>query len=171
MNQEAISVLFGRFDKSIINLGNFADLQNLQIKNSQCEKLIKDAQKPSHQKRTTLIFAELCPNNSQYTALYTRESKQIRIPRVGVKDMMTKVTLIQKTSHQFVVKEASSFNPIIKPWNYCHAYYADDSLYIPSILIDGVKHRLEMKKVSDEPLTFEINEEAAAWFTKNLTNF
>ena len=171
LNQEAISVLFGRFDRSIINLGHLADLQHLQIENSQCEKLIREAQKPSPQKRTALIFAGLCPNNSQYTALYTRESKQITIPRVGVEDVMTKVTLIQKTSHQFVVKEASSFNPIIEPWNYCHAYYADGSLYIPSILIDGVKHRLEMKKISDEPLTFEINEEAAAWFTTNLTGF
>ncbi len=170
LNQEAISVLFGRFDRTIINLGKLADLQHLQIENSQCEKLIREAQKPYPQKRTTLIFAELCPNNSQYASLYTRESKQITIPRVGVEDVMAEVTLIQKTSHQFVVKEASSFNPIIEPWNYCHAYYADDSLYIPSIFIDGVKHRLEMKKVSDDPFTFEINEEAAAWFTTVLNS-
>lgn len=149
-----VSVLFGRLDGSIINLGSFADLQHIQIDGSNCEDLITTKFPP-------LNFAELCPNDdSQYTASYTRESKFLTIPRVVLPDLMLEVvTFTQETPRSFTLKAFSYLDsPIDSDGYYCLASYANNILDIPSIIINGTTHSLKMKLVSEAPFTLEINE-------------
>ena len=155
-----VSVLLGKLGGLIMNLGSFADLQHLQIGGKNCEDLVETVQKSSQN------IAEFCPSDNQYAPSYIKESKLITIPRVVLQDGMFKATLIQETPRRFTVKTYSQLDsPDLSQWNYCYAYHTvEDTLYIPSILIDGTKHSLEMKIISYEPITFEINEEDAFLF-------
>jgi phosphoglycerol transferase len=157
-----ISVLLGKLGGLIMPLGSFADLQHLQIGGENCEVLVEAVQKSAQN-----IAEELCPSDNQYAASYIKESKLITIPRVVSLDGMFKATLILETPRRFTVKTYSQLDSSIdlSQWDYCYAYHTvEDTLYIPSILIDDTKHSLEMKIISDEPITFEIKEEDAFLF-------
>jgi hypothetical protein len=161
-----MSVLFGKLDHSIINLGSFSDLEHVQIDGSECEILIKIAPNTNIIKGTIPTLSELCSNDNQYIASYTSRSKEIIIPRVGVQNIIVKTTLTQETPRRFAVKEFSRLDlPInFSGKDYCYASYTNDILYIPSIIIDGTKYSLELKTLSKHPFTFEIKEEDVSLF-------
>jgi phosphoglycerol transferase MdoB-like AlkP superfamily enzyme len=156
-----VSVLLGKLGGLIMHLGSFADLRLLQIERENCEDLVKAVQKSAQN-----IAEELCPSDNQYAASYTKESKLITIPRIISLDGMFKATLIPETPRRFTVKTYSQLDSAdLSQWDYCYTYHTvEDTLYIPSILIDNTKHSLEMKIISYGPITFEINEEDAFLF-------
>ncbi len=166
-SNNGISVLFGSFDSSISNLGTFADLQHLQIDGSNCRDLVKTAQQFRGEKHSPKWLAENCIIDNRYAASYARDSKLIILPKVVLSDgMMVEGTLTQATPRQFVVKAYERLGSLINmnEWDYCHISYSDSILNMPSIIIDGTTHSLEMKMVSENPFTFEISEADASLF-------
>ncbi len=165
-NSGNISVLFGKLDSSIVNLGSFADLEHVQIDGAGCENLIRIAQNRNTRKATMPTLSELCSNDNQYIASYTSRSKEIIIPRVSVDNIIVKATLTQETPRKFAVKEFSRLDlPInFSGEDYCYASYTNGMLYIPAIIINGTKYSLELKTLSKHPFTFEIKEDDVSLF-------
>ncbi|RKZ73756.1 MAG: hypothetical protein DRR19_30665, partial [Candidatus Parabeggiatoa sp. nov. 1] len=165
-SNNGISVLFGSFDSSISNLGTFADLQHLQIDGSNCRNLVETAQKLRGDKHLPKLLAENCIIDNRYAASYAKDSKLIKMPKVVLPNRIVEATLTQATPRQFVVKTYSRLDSLVNmsDWDYCHISYSDGILNMPSIIIDGTTHSLEMKMVSENPFTFEISEADASLF-------
>jgi len=147
-DDKSILVLFGKLYGTITNLGSFANFQQINIKNSNCQELIKTVDQP----------ASKCTIDSKYIASYS--NGVITIPRVISLDGTFKGILKQQSPEQFIVESYSHSNlPInINEMDHCYASYADSILAVPFVLDDGTTHYLKMKLISDKPAIFKIND-------------
>lgn len=163
-----ISVLFGRLDQSINHLGTFPDLQHLQIDGLNCQNQVETAtqKRAINDKHSLKWLAESCMSDSRYAASYASTTKRITIPSAVSAEGLLTGTLKQISPRRFVVETYSPIDSVIRQdeWDYCHIYYSDGIMNIPAIIINGTTHSLEMKRVSEKPLTLEINEEKASLF-------
>ncbi|MDM8568018.1 hypothetical protein QUF50_00595, partial [Thiotrichales bacterium HSG1] len=146
-DDKSILVLFGNMRGTITNLGSFANLQQVKVKNSDCKKLITTVQKPAK-----------CTIDDKYVASYS--NGLITIPRVISSDLMFEGVLKQSSPNHFIIQSYSSskLSTNIDEMSHCYASHANNILTVPFILNDGTTHNVEMQIVSDKPVTFTIND-------------
>ncbi len=166
-HDDTISVLLGKFNGSVINLGEIAKAEDIRIHRSNCRDIIRKTHYPSKEKPVLPDIGENCPYDSRFSATYNKKTGDIIIPRIIISpDIMVKAVLKLNRENQFLIKDYSFIKPLKeKELIYCYASIVNETLNIPSIIINGITRSVKMQRlVNNNTLTYRVSDLELSFF-------
>ncbi|MDM8547535.1 sulfatase-like hydrolase/transferase [Candidatus Venteria ishoeyi] len=164
VSEHGIKVLIGKFNGSIFSLGKFKNLHQLQIPGENCHAILQKTKIPTRKNHPQPKLDSLCIEKNQFAAHYDRKNKHLIIPKVALPDGLISSTLVKESEKYFSLHSFSPIKEEITKADNCIAYYVNNLLYIPSLLIkDGDNEKkiapLEMKMILKHSYIFEIRKQ------------
>ncbi len=149
-------VLFRRLDGAILLLGHFPSIDRIELHISNCGDLMASISDPRMIATSSARLEGLCNTSGDYAAIYDEKSGRIDVPVCMVNGMFYRVSFKKLAdSFQFQLDDFSAVNAPKgrQDHGYCYAFYGDQVLNIPSVLVGkDIYKRLMMKVISDNPL-------------------
>ncbi len=151
-----LQVLFRRLDGAVLLLGSFDSINGMELDMSNCSDLLAPVPDPRIIATSSVRMEALCRGKGDYAAIYDGDAGRIDIPVCMVNGMFYRVSLRKQTaSFRFRLGDFSAVSvPVDRvDHGYCYAFYGNEVLSIPSILVDGgIYKHVKMRLVSGNPI-------------------
>ncbi|HBZ31182.1 MAG TPA: hypothetical protein DEO56_11430, partial [Nitrosomonas nitrosa] len=157
---DEISVLWKKPNGEIDYLGGNQDPAYLKIKNPGCPRQPAKNDHTNEIKAPIHTLLEICQTDDSGENYIDRETGNIHLPKVAHGNTWYSVVLTQTIADQYGIADLTPLGEIIPSpkSGYCHAYFGNNELIIPSLKSEKQMHIVKLQLIPDMDSQFIITE-------------